>query len=290
MESGGPFLVLNGASVFDGCSLNVSLLDMGSTVDQELRDPPNVPDTVPLADCESVAHYTNPDPFSERGGPLPGAIDLVDYLGCDGGKDVRRSTAALLSARFPYISGAGRLTACGLEASTKYIDDGGIVDDSGAESALAAWLAIEPLVEQLNTKSTDTCIVPYFVQLDNGYDQMTSPSDKTKPPNQLLAPLQSYLNTTGTHSRQHRARNLAAELFTQPFSLTGPADAGTGVDDRYARLAPRGHPGLEASLAWTFSSASRRDLEDQLYRVNRDWILKVRRWLETPPNCPALSG
>ncbi|MGH2555265.1 MAG: hypothetical protein ACRDHO_06070, partial [Actinomycetota bacterium] len=144
MRSGGPFLMLNGSSVFDGCSLNVSILDMGSTVDQKEK---NTPPSVPLADCRSVARYTDPKEFSEPPGPLPGTADIVDYLGCDNAIDIRRSTAGLLSARFPIASGAGRLTACGLEASTKYIDDGGIVDNSGAEPLLSAWIAIEPLVQ-----------------------------------------------------------------------------------------------------------------------------------------------
>jgi hypothetical protein len=287
MASGGPFLVLNGSSVFDGCSLSVSLLDMGSTVDQRIG---GTPPSVPLGDCKSVVRYIRPEHFSEPPGPLPGTADLVDYLGCDGNVDVRRSTAALLSARFPYISGAGRLTACGLTASTKYIDDGGIVDDSGAEPVLAAWINIEPLVEQHNATSTNSCIVPYFVQLDNGYSSTASPSDKTKPPNQLLAPIQSLLQTTGLHSRQDRARAMAADLFTQPFSLSGAAGSSTGVANRYAIIVPRGHPGLEASLGWTLSEGSRRDLESQLYNVNAAAIRDVRGWLEHPPACPTASG
>ncbi|MGH2555802.1 MAG: hypothetical protein ACRDHO_08825, partial [Actinomycetota bacterium] len=134
------------------------------------------------------------------------------------------------------------------------------------------------------------CIVPYFVQLDNGYDPLTSPRDKTGAPNQLFAPLQSLLETTGTRSRQHRARALAASLFTQPFSVTGPAGVGREDEGRYARLVPRGHPGLEASLGWTLSQPSRRDLENQLYEVNAEKIRLVRGWLENPTPCPSPAG
>jgi len=285
-QQGGPFLILNGSSVFDGCSLNVSLLNVGSTVDQATGQ---TPPTIPIGDCQSVARYTNPTGFSEAPGVLPGAADLIDYLGCQTAVDVRRSTAGLLSARFPFVSAAGRLQGCGPTASTKYIDDGGIVDDSGAESAVTAWLAIQPMVEAHNATSQASCIVPYFVQLDNGYDPMTSPRNKTKAPNQLLAPLQSLLNTTGTHSRQARARMLAADLFTRAFPLGGPA-AANGQPDRYAILAPVGHPGLEASLGWTLSASSRRDLEDELYGSNAAAIMQVRDWLTNPPACPPAAG
>jgi hypothetical protein len=284
LASGGPLLLLNGSSVFDGCSLNVSLLDAGSDVEQpEGRRPPGVG----LGDCLSVTHYTKPRQYSEAAGPLPASTDLVDYLGCADSVDIRRSTAALLSARFPYVSGAGRLRACGAVSSTKYIVDGGYVDDSGAESAIGAWLGLQPLVERHNATSPTSCVIPYFVQLDNGYDPMTSPRDKTKPPNQLLAPLQALLKTTGTKSRQARARALAADLFSAAFSLTGPAGTGTGVGDRYAIIAPLGHPGLEAPLGWTLSEPSRRDLEDQLYGINAPAIRQVRGWLEHPPSCPS---
>jgi hypothetical protein len=307
---GGPFLFINGSSVLDGCSLNVSLLDVGSTVDQV---PGNADAThgLGLGDCNNIARYPpastpspTPSPSPTTGptreppGPLPGAADLVDYLGCKSTQlDVRRSTAALLSARFPFVSGTGRLSACGVKETTKYILDGGLVDDSGAESALAIWQAIEPAVDGHNATDASSCIIPYYVQLDNGYVSSAPPATG-RAPNQLLAPLQGAIETNGLNSRAARAQAMAAVVFQRPFPLTGldPATIGEsvpeGVDvsDRYRIIVPKAHPGTEASLGWTLSSASRRDLERQLYDVNGQAIRDVRGWLSNPPACPSLSG
>lgn len=280
--AGGPLLLLNGSSVFDGCDLNVSLLDVGSTVDQAVG---NAPPGLSVGDCASALRYLKP-PGQEPAGPLPLTADLTDYLGCPSAMDVPRSSAGLLSARFPYVSGAGRLQACGLETSVRYVVDGGYIDTSGAESALAVWFGIQPLIQQVNRTDPSACVVPYFVQLDNSYLSQASPRDRTKPPNQTLAPLQALWNTTGLQSRASRARGYAADLFTQPFALDGTVAGGAGLTGRYELIAPNSHPGLEAPLGWTLAPGSQRDLEQQLYEVNRTQIETVRRWLEHPPSCP----
>jgi hypothetical protein len=152
------------------------------------------------------------------------------------------------------------------------------------------WQSLKPLVDQYNQTNPTSCVIPYFVQLDNSYLPTGSPRDKTHPPNQLIAPLVAISKTTGLQSRAERARTYAAYLFSQPYSLTGLADpSGTlpgSLSNRYAIIAPLGHPGLEAPLGWTLSKPSRRDLEDQLYSVNARAIERVRGWLEHPNRCP----
>lgn len=294
-EAGGPFLLLNGSSVFDGCSLNVSLLDIGSTIGQTVT---GAPLALSGGDCTSVERYTgvapedggvpNPAdlaPGGDHAGPLPATVDLVDYLDCIEATDVSRATAALLSARFTYVSPAGRLVGCGGADSAKYIVDGGYVDTSAAESAIGVWLALEPMIQFYNSSHLDTCVVPYFVQLDNSYLPTQAPRVKHKPPNQITAPLTALFQTTGLKSRSQRARAWAAEKFTLPFPR-GRGDEPRSYNNRYALIAPRGHPGVEAPLGWTLSDESRRDLERQLYDENFSAITKVRSWLENPPACP----
>lgn len=271
----GPLLMLNGSSVLDGCVLNVSILDEGRRGAEDL----------PLTDCTAGNEATLE---LEPEGDLPMTADLVDYLGCGEGEDVRRSTAALLSARFPYVSSAGRLPGCPGD-STKFVVDGGYLDTSAADPPLAAYLAIEDLIEAHNAESTDSCIVPYFLQVDNGYLDPVSPPRSASPPNQLLAPLQTLWASTGLQSRAERARTLAAETFTRPFP-TVPGDPGSAVPGpRYALIVPQRHPGVEAPLGWTLSDASQRDLEDQLYTDNAETIETVKRWVTDPPACAPLS-
>jgi hypothetical protein len=285
MHSGGPLLMLDGSSVFDGCALNTSILDVGSTIPQVTSS--SIPvitgtgDKIPLGDCLSAARFqlrpnnaTSTAATATDPGPLPATIDLLDYLACGDHKDVKRSTAALLSARFPFVSPSGRIPGCvnGVP-TTKFILDGGIVDDSGAESSMAVWSAIEPLVRQRNADTAKPPIVPYFLQVDNDYLPATSPPDKTKSPNQLLAPLQSLLQTTGLNSRAARARALAADTFSLPL----PTRLGN-VCNRYMRIVAQGHPGIEAPLGWTLASGSQTDLKQQLYNGNQEAIKVVRGW------------
>ena len=268
----GPLLMLNGSSVADGCVLNVSLFDEGTRHEDDL----------PLVDC-TISQPGGEVPRGEPEGELPMTADVIDYLRCDTEHDIRRSTAALLSARFPYVSSAGRLTACTAKESTKFIVDGGYLDTSAAEPAVAAYLAVEPLIERYNALSPRHCIVPYFVQIDNGYLDPASPPSDAKPPNQLVAPLQALLASTGLQSRAERARTLAAELFTRDFA-TAPGDV-TGVRERYALIAPHRHPGVEAPLGWTLSAASQADLRGQLYGGNQSEIQNVQEWFSKPPTC-----
>jgi len=270
--AGGPLLLISGASVFDGCALNVSILQAGSSV----RGDPT--------DCLSVDRYRDPQRTKngDPPGPLAATADVLDYLGCEEKGvvrgDIRRSTAALLSARWPYVSPAGRLTVCGQASTARFIVDGGYVDTSAAEAAIAVWDGLEQLVERHNATPGTPCVVPYFVQLDNGYLRSASPTNKVKPPNQILAPPLALLSTTGLQSRASRARAMAAERFTRPF---GPP----GVGDRHSIIVPRSHPGLEAPLAWTLAESSRRDLENELYAGNADAITDLLTALRST-TCP----
>ena len=272
----GPLLMLNGSSVLDGCVMNVSILDEGRRGAVDL----------PLTDCTAGNETTLDD---EPEGELPMTADLVDYLDCGTGDDVRRSTAALLSARFPYVSSAGRLLACPGE-STKYVVDGGYLDSSGADPPIAAYLAIEHLIQEHNALSEDSCIVPYFLQIDNGYLDPVSPPRSASPPNQLLAPLQTLFASTGLQSRAERARTLAAEIFTRPFPTVPGHPTSVVPGSRYALIVPHRHPGVEAPLGWMLSDASQRDLEDQLYTGNEDAIGAVKDWVSNPPACERLHG
>lgn len=274
LDTGGPLLLLNGASVFDGCTVNVSILQAGSSA----RGDPT--------DCLSVSRYTDRRRGPGNPGPLPATADIVDYLGCKTAKgedkgrmptDLPRSTAALLSARWPYISPAGRIAVCDKEQTARYVVDGGYVDTSAAETAVAIWDALEPLILAENQRS-DSCVVPYFIQLDNGYLSSGSPTNKTKPPNQILAPPLALLSTTGLQSRASRARAMAAEQFTKPFGTLG-------TSSRYSIVVPKSHPGLEAPLAWTLAETSRRDLERELYTGNQKTIAGIRAFLQKP-SCP----
>ena len=78
---------------------------------------------------------------SDDFGPLGATIDLVDSLCVD--QDVGLATAALLSARFPFVSPSGRVPACdgdeGRHGEEAFVVDGGYIDNSGAGSLVELW-------------------------------------------------------------------------------------------------------------------------------------------------------
>lgn len=86
-----------------------------------------------------------------------------------------RQTAALLSARFIYVSPSGAVPGC--DATTPvHIVDGGYSDNNGAQSLVDLYTkALEPAVRAYNTAHPDTCVVPIYVHVANGY-QGTTPT------------------------------------------------------------------------------------------------------------------
>src|SRR5258708_28652734 len=90
--------MLNSTAVEDGCRLNVSVLDLVAEGPPEKR----------ATTCRALEQFGAPASATAAARPLSGTRDVDDYI-CG---DIRLSTAGLLSARFPYVSPTGALTAC----------------------------------------------------------------------------------------------------------------------------------------------------------------------------------
>ena len=105
-----PLVLLNGYSVDDGCRFEASVLasNAGRNAQQ----------------CAKAA--------TGRDGDLLATTDLTDVLCAD--TDVRWSTAALLSARFPWVSPTGGIGKAGCGAGLQHTEvaDGGYHEASGA--------------------------------------------------------------------------------------------------------------------------------------------------------------
>ena len=299
-----PLLLLNGDSVYDGCWLLTSALDEGVRTFPNPSDAANKPLERPV-DCHNLDPYTanrrtreKPPVQFTAGGSLPGVVDVADFLCTKDGRahqDVRLSTAALLSARFPEVSPAGRLQFCdqrrdGSPARNKFVLDGGIIEGSASEAALAAWEQLRPRIEAHNTAGSAPCVVPFFVQLDNDYLVSTNET-APRPPNQLLAPLQAQL-AAGTGSRAQRVRLATALAFSGAMvgSVEVKGPDGLPLTSRYERLVPLGHPGPQASLGWALSTQTQQDLENQLHQENRAAVQTIRGWLTGKLTCSDLPG
>jgi hypothetical protein len=272
--SDAPLLLLNGTSVHDDCRLRASVLDADV---EDPRDPVT-------ANCYTQSRF---DTAVAAGSPrrdwaLPATHDLDDYLTCAGKppKDVRLSTAALLSARFPFVSPSGRIEGCGDE-DTVHVVDGGYVDNSGASTAVELWRHLERRVNRHNAKPGTTCIVPVFLQIDNDYTREDAPGAR-KRPYEPFVPLQVFANVRDGNGAD--ARQAAALEFHRPaFGPRRRAVTDAGTVHRYAHVFPRAHAGVRAPLGWALSEPSMESLDTQVGRAQP--LERIRSWFDPGLRC-----
>ena len=263
-----PLLLLNGTSVEDGCRFETSPLD--ANVETNGGTPPGCKSTEPFDSGHglpgtNVAHRST----------LPATRDLVDLL-CHDTKDVRLSTAALLSARFPFVNPSARVEGrCKKYTTTKpvaYVVDGGYLDTSGASPVVELMSRLQPLVDRWNKDHPKRCVAPVMIQIDNGFSAGIAGTARRT--GELLVPLKTVFATRG--AREAESRISAALLFSghQPT--------------RWAHFVNEAHPGPKAPLGWTQSQVSERELTSQLTQErNRDAFKTVRKWLSGDIACPA---
>jgi hypothetical protein len=287
-----PLLALNGMSVTDGCRVTVSPLNLAGPQRQDGQQG----DKTSATDCLSLDRVLkNTDAILQT---LAGTKDAFD-LTCRTGEgvdpqDLRLSTAALLSARFPYVSPTGTLQSCENLDDRTYDLDGGLIDSSGASPLALAWPEI---VSWLDTQSerTGRCFAPKLILIENGYLSQTQ-SRPAGPPGELTAPLAA--DRAASDSRTPSARQAAALTFEKSFPPGGCGDKRPGGAGRGARQVPNvvdffpvAGPGVEAPLGWTLSKYSQESLEQQLGNPGNECSAAiVRAWFtgdtQKPAVCP----
>ena len=279
-----PLMILNSTSVTDGCRIDTAPLALA--VHGEARESVGAP--TPL-NCLSIDRfvYGSPPPTTQSEttlaqliaapGPtqaLVGTTDIAALLCRDvpqQARDMRLSTAAVLSARFPYVAPSGRLDRTCAPSLTEYGVDGGYRDNSGSAAIVETWQVLRPLVRAYNAQPDSTsCIVPILMHVDNHYNGVPAPSAQ-HPPNEALVPV-----TTTSAIRDgwgNAERQAEAALFSNGDAIAPSSP----VRSQYVDVTPTAHPGLEAPLGWTLSHASQRDLEDQMAKSSA--MASLRKWL-----------
>jgi hypothetical protein len=277
-----PLLMLTGTSVTDGCRFEVSPLRTALPPARYKQD--GVITQLGEA-CRSVELFDvgpPPNPYTKPQGRtdwiLAATKDSDDYL-CS---DIHLSTAALLAARFPYVTPSGRVQ-CGEHAS--FVVDGGYFDNSGLSPILELWNALLPLVADENRRRSTSkpCIVPLLVHIDNHYADVGGPAANTRP-QEVAVPLQTLLSTRNGHDQDARIEAMLSfsKRIAPDLGVVETArDGSVGRADRIANLYPRAHPGTEPPLGWTMSDISRNDLVKQLHNKSVAYELeKARRWFK----------
>jgi hypothetical protein len=266
-----PLLLLNGTDVQDGCRMNVSTLHAAIGSDWNGSDSSSSATGWEVGACEALGTQQSPVPSFWA---LTATDDVADYL-CPN-QDLALSTAAFLSARFPWVSPHGRLPACQPtgQATTAEVVDGGYLDNSGASPIVELWPRISALIDEFNGSpgAGGRCLVPVFVQIDNHYARTVRP-DPNKRTFQALGPLTALFGVRDAHDSE--ARQAAEGLF----QATG-----------WVSIHPLAHPGPGAPLGWALSGRSMDDLEDELVDQNRDAIDEVNSWFDGGLACPGSTS
>jgi hypothetical protein len=298
-----PLLLLNGATVDGGCRLVASVLDLAPPQargnENAKADPPASGDEDlepdPLTNCVGVVDAS----IATAGvGPTSRATaartrDLADFACAPDDRrvhDISLATAAHLSARFPFVSPSGGLTACyarsGEAQRRTFVVDGGLIDSSGAGPLVELWLGLAPSIERYNAdRRNPVCITPRLLLIDNGYVD-TSRQDPPRRPPELMAPLnaaQAASSTVTPAARQGAV--LAFEAMAEAWAAGAPGcSVAGGAETSVVHLYPEQHPGPMAPLGWTLSSWSERDLQRQLMSErNQAALERVHGWFNKMP-------
>lgn len=238
-----PLLAINGATVSDGCRVLLSVLNVDT-------DPSDCRPRDPATEAEMAEQRMDTTDDGSASStkverlPLAETYSMHNLVCPD--RDLRLSTSALLSARFPLISPAGRMEGCD-NGRTIEIVDGGYRDANGAETAYDLWQRIEPMIRSYNDDPTSNrCLVPMFVQIDDDF-RLRAPVQISGRWPPLLAPAKAILEARGAQS------------------TAGDFDIRSAIPsvDRIT-IEPTAAPGVHPSLGWSLSKTTRTKMKTQI--------------------------
>jgi predicted acylesterase/phospholipase RssA len=237
-----PLLLLNGASVSTGQRIVTSIIDPwyrpGGACPLPTAD--DDPGKCPVLDYAYDFHWMLSDASRASGWiawlhglfglDKPSAVEL---------NDVRQSTAAHNSARFPFISPPGEVR----NRTNNVVDrivDGGYFENFGAQTALELASAV---------RAVDSKLAPFILIISN--DPEIPTDDVLKAPDasegaflsDVSAPVQAIMNTRaarGTLALNAIATVLAAELGPHCRPYAGHIRAWPEYEDREGNALPEG--------------------------------------------------
>jgi hypothetical protein len=273
-KNSAPILMLNGTSVTDGCRALVTNVDNLAT------------DSGP---CLSNS-LSRTRPVSAANDVLAGLLPSTAHAGGAQGQEpdslcetktrsqtLRATTAALLAARFPYVTPSGALRRCdGTDVSATYVVDGGYLENTGLHTLLQIWEAVEESVEKCNVlaptadrvgcpgaRGEPLVIEPWIVLLENHYPGSGAPPPPKRPRELLIPPL----TLTGK-----RGITLSTPALEQMAASAMSRDFGGERCPRYVRLAPGVRAEVQAPLGWVLADSTQSSLDRAMREA---WVGEV---------------
>ena len=257
-----PTVVLNSSSVTDGCRVLVS------NVAQLPTD---------AGSCRSAVTTAG-----FPAGPIAVALDaragLVDPEGAvrpqpgDECADLdvaslRASTAALMAARFPYLTPSGALRRCAETAEHRkttnvtYGVDGGYLENTGIPALMEIWHSVAPQVELCNTRGDcaqgegtwpdDLKIEPWVIYLENHYRSQAETAPPGRP-KELWVPLKAMGASETLRSTLTLEQQAAVQMYEPLASLE--------EQHRFVMIAPYNAPEVQAPLGWALAETTQQSM------------------------------
>jgi hypothetical protein len=186
-------------------------------------------------------------------GEFADAEDAEAILDSGGSRDIPLSTAAHMSARFTYVSPAGRLPDGG------HIVDGGYFENSAAGTALEIVYAVEGVIQKAGWPEP---VVPVVIEIRNGptKENPDSPVDSRPTPDQpkhdflseIVAPVNTLLNT----------RNARASFSQEAIEGEQDSQTNYGLTNKF-RFGLHGSS-VPLPLGWMLSGGAANEMRRQL--------------------------
>jgi len=286
-------LILNSSDVKHGCRVWVSQVSPGQPVAETEAasfDPERSCDKTPGPGARTI------DLFSAYGPFVPGSNPET----CLG--DIRSVTAALLTARFPYVTPSAVIGPCPQVRTEDgkarpywprtQLVDGGYIENSGLATITDLSDDWQSLVRNHNAEilaqssSTEPLVVPIVVFLSNGDRRVVQPALDSSPVSELVVPPLAYLRAgnsmTGSVALLERAR-AAVELDSFcPGTSAACTDVENHFPSRVVVVDRVTQPEIGAPLGWVMSQASINFMEEAMTKGQLD--------VRCQANVPARSG
>jgi hypothetical protein len=260
-------LILNSTDVKHTCRVWVSQVNPGLPVTETGEatfDPERSCDKTPGPGARTIDLFTAYGPF----------VSGSDPKSCLG--RIRSSTAALLTARFPYVTPSAVIGPCPAEQTAggkalpywprTQLVDGGYIENSGLATITDLsddWLSLVRghNAKVLDTKhSTEPLVVPIIVFLTNGDRAVVQPAIDSSPTSELAVPLLTFLSgrtsLTGNDALLERARAAVEIDGFCPVTKSACAALQRHFPSRVVVVDRVTQPEIGAPLGWVMSEAS----------------------------------
>jgi len=219
-------------------------------------------------------------------------------------QDIATVTAAMLSARFPYITPSGVVTSCqDTNAVAGQFVDGGYVDGSGLMTVADLLPSLTGVLRVHNAAALAqappgqpvTLVVPVVVYLGNSPRPdpaaFTSPSPIQEPfvPLDAKSAAATQLLVSDTLLQRIQGMLGASQWLPCVPGLAGCAAATSAAEntipDQVIFVSPRTEPAISAPLGWVLSTASRNALNRALHEAEDPRLRCVQPAQSRPKAC-----